>query len=175
MLPLVGRLGLRLAAMLVLLGLYRAWHWMPLRLIVRDVAAAGLAWGGWPVRATSLAGEPVLVSQDTGELFAITANCTYADLVLVLAAFLWRFGRPAAENALRLLLSAAVVLAANVARVIASVALVDAGSPRVLAHDAPDALLHVAAIAGAVVLAVLADGASRPPAPMADSRGARAP
>ena len=149
----------RLAALAVLLPLYYAFDWMALRLAVRDALAAILPLLGhpaFPVGSGPAAG--ILLSQG---FFEVTANCTYADLMLTLAPFVWRFHRSAGANAAALALLVPAVFVFNLARLVLAVELHARGLSWDRAHHLPDLGLHMTVIAVAVLLALRADHAPR--------------
>ena len=146
---------LRLTALAALLPLYYAFDWMPLRLAVRDALVAILPLLGHPaIPLTSGAWVGILLSQGS---FEVTANCTYADLTLTLAPFVWRFHRPWRANAAALALLAPGVFALNLARLALAVDLHARGLSWDRAHHLPDTGLHMAVIALAVLLALRSD------------------
>lgn len=150
-----GLLLIRLAALGALLPLYYAFEWMPLRLAVRDALAAILQLLGHPaIPLGSGLDVRILLRQ---ELFEVTANCTYADLMLMLAPLIWRPRRSLTANAAVLALLVPGVFAFNLARLVLAVELHGRGLSWDQAHHLPDAGLHVAVLAGALLLALRSD------------------
>lgn len=150
----------RLAALAVLLPLYYAFDWMPLRLAVREVLAVILPLLGHPaIPLGSGPGVGILLAQG---FFEVTANCTYADLMLTLAPFTWRFHRSPGANAAALALLVPGVFAFNLVRLVLTVDLHGRGLSWDRAHHLPDVGLHMAAIAIAVLLALRGDARATP-------------
>lgn len=150
------RLLLRLAALGILVAAYYALDWMALRLGLRRALVASLALlGHHSVPLEDASGLYIAVA-GAGR-FAVTANCTYADLVLITAPFCWRFGRPLAVNLWRLATLTAAVLSLNVARVALALHFYRRGASWFLAHDVPDLAIHYTAMIVVVLLALRRD------------------
>lgn len=146
----------RLAILAVLVLLYFVSDWTPLRLAVRDAVVPPLYLLGHSVDMLEL-GTDLLLVFGSGHGFAIEASCTYSDLALVLAPFVWRFRLRLSSNLTRIAGVFAGVFVVNTVRVILALHLFENGISWQLAHRYPDLLIHVAAIGIAVVLAVRAD------------------
>jgi len=140
----------------LVIPLYYALEWRPLRLAVSEGARGLLALLGHQAVSLERGGGLYLALTQSGA-YEISANCTYADLVLVLAPFVWRFDASLGRNLGRLAAVAAAVFSVNLARVALALHFHELGAPWRLAHAVPDVALHALAIAGAVVLAVAAD------------------
>ncbi len=141
----------RLIAILVLLGLFEAYDWMPLRVAQRDLI-------GWSVRVSGYSpisfvheGSPAV---RVGEYsFFYTAECTYLDLLLTVAPLLWVFGASHWRNIRRIAIAALIILIGNVIRTWASVYFHVRGTDWFYTHDLPDYLIWWPTV---VVLALLA-------------------
>lgn len=156
-----SHLLLRLVAMGGLLAVYYALEWRALRQGLREALVPVLGLLGHP-SAPLDAGTDLLLVVDGRHAFAIGANCTYADLVLVAAPFCWRFGRPFSVNLLRLGGLAAAVFVVNLGRVAAALALFADGVSWPLAHTVPDLSIHGVFLAVVVLAALRSDHAAAP-------------
>lgn len=147
---------LRVLGLGAALGLYYALEWRFLRSALCDALIRVLPLLGHT--AVPLARESSSILLAGGRVaVAITANCSYADLILTLAPFCWRFQRSFGANLLRLAAVAAAVLPVNVARLALAVHFTLGGVRWPLAHDAPDTILHYLVIVAAVLLALRSD------------------
>ncbi|HXU47303.1 MAG TPA: hypothetical protein VN783_17380 [Thermoanaerobaculia bacterium] len=163
------RLALRLAALALLLALYPALDWGPLRHAVRGATGRSLHLLG--DRTATDAGHLLLV--DGGPVLKITPGCTYARLIFAAAPFVWRFRRPLGRNLLRLAVLAAVVSAINLPRLVFAAHFAARGVPWLWAHDVPDLLLH-GLIFAATIAAALGDDREEAPGAASGSRAGRA-
>jgi hypothetical protein len=145
----------RLAAVAVLLAIYFSLEWVPLRRLLRSWAAFILRRLGH--RTVSLDNGSELLLVVDSDLYAVSANCTYADLFLVLAPFWWRIGSRPSRNLRRLVTLALAILVGNVARTSLAFHLTAKGIPWRLAHTVPDKLIHSAAVSSAAVAAIRRD------------------
>lgn len=145
----------RLGALGLLLSIYLAGSWFPLRVHIAQATAFALDLTGRPAVVT-VHGDSVLLTFGAARV-AITRACTYLDLTLILIVFTWRLGGPFHRNALRAAAAACAVAALNVARLAAAVAVHAGGAGWTGAHDLPDAALYHAAIAAAVLLCARRD------------------
>jgi len=142
--------GARMAASAVGYAVFRLLDWGWLQFLVRDAVAALLAGWGDGVR---LEGPDLLYLGERAH--RISADCTYAELCLVVLPFLWFAGASTLRNVGRI---AAVVLGIqllNVARVTAAIHLGAAGVGKLWAHDLPDYLFYWPVLLACVVLGVL--------------------
>lgn len=142
----------------VLISLYYALDWSALREAVRGAVAVFLGFLGHSAVSVDNGGEFYLIV-DGYRSFAITANCTYADLALVMAPFCWRLRTPLLANLARLAVIAVAVMIINIARVVLAIDLYQGGVSWSLAHLLPDIAIHSASIAAAVWLALVSDRA----------------
>ncbi len=150
------RLLLRLAVLGLLVAVYYALDWVALRLGLRHAVVAALALlGHHSVPLEDASGLDIAVA-GAGR-FAVTANCTYADLVLITAPFCWRFRRSLATNLGRLAALTAAVLSLNVVRVVLALHFFHRGATWYLAHDVPDLAIHYTAMIVLVLLALRSD------------------
>ena len=96
-------------------------------------------------------GSPALSVE--GNVHYYTAECTYLDLVLIIAPLLWVFGASLWRNTRRIAIAALVILGGNLIRTWASVYFHVRGMDRFYAHDLPDYIIWWPTV---VVLALLA-------------------
>jgi hypothetical protein len=89
--------------------------------------------------------------------YAVSANCTYLDLVLTLAPLYWRRMLRAPTNLRRLSVLALGILLGNVVRTSLALHLNARGVPWTLAHTVPDTLIRSVAVGSCVVAAVQDD------------------
>lgn len=94
-----------------------------------------------------------------GSAYRITRGCTYANLALTVAPFLWRFDRKFTANVLLIVVFAAAVLVVDAARLALAVHLHSGGASWALAHDWPNRLLRYSTVVPAVLFALIADHA----------------
>jgi hypothetical protein len=94
-----------------------------------------------------------------GSAYRITRGCTYANLALTVAPFLWRFDRKFIANVLLIAALAAAVFIVDAARLALAVHLHSGGASWALAHDWPNRLLRYSTVVPAVLFALIADHA----------------
>lgn len=165
----------RMLALVVLLTLFYAWDWMPLRVLQRDVVAWSVRVSGFATTSFVYEGSPALGVE--GKVHFYTAECTYFDLLMIVAPFLWVFGASRRSNILRIGIAALVILGGNLIRTWASVFFNVRGTDRFYAHDLPDYIIWWPTVAVAVLLALRRDFgkpfASQREQPQAASTGLR--
>lgn len=150
------RLVLRVATLGLMLLLFHASEWTGLRRLVRALILAILPLFGHTAVAFDSAAELALMV-DGGEPLAVTAPCTYLDLWLVSAPFVWRFHRTLIQNGMALMTTAAAVLLVNLVRIVAVIHLAALGYPLSVVHHGSDWALHAVWIGAWVLAAVRAD------------------
>lgn len=151
-------LVLRLMGAGVLIALYYSLDWAGLREAVRGAVAVFLGLLGHTAVSVDTGGGVYLLV-DGYRSFAITANCTYADLALVVAPFCWRLRTPLILNLTRLAVISAAIMTVNIARVVMAIDLYQRGVSWSMAHLLPDIAIHSVSIAVAVWLALRSDRA----------------
>lgn len=92
-----------------------------------------------------------------GVLFYVSPNCTYIDLVLLIAPFWWRFRQTLRINFFRLLVLFVVIMSGNLVRITTALYFYDRGASWTLAHNVPDIILHVITISFSVIMALKND------------------
>lgn len=144
-----------------LLALTGCWilFWSLDWLLLRNWLAQGLhavlpTWGHWST-VDVVDGQVRLIVD--GMLFQVGARCTYVDLALCVAPFLWRAKLATTVNLGILLLAFIAVQGINFARLIGSHVALARGTGWTLAHDVPDLLLWSLALAAAVLFALRND------------------
>lgn len=170
------RLSIRLLTLAVLLAGYECLDWGPAHRAVRSGLAVALTGLGHAVAPLLSEGRSSLLLVD-GTLYRVTRGCTYLNLALILAPFVWRFGIRWSRNVLHLGLLFGGILALDVGRLAAAVHAHQAGWSWQLAHDWPNLALRWALVVPAVVLALRCDhaptpGGSRAPSGSQGSQGA---
>lgn len=159
----------RLGAVALLVGLYYQVDWSWLARALADAVAGVLHLAGHSVALADDPGGAALVvarpARDD-QVFVVTANCTYADLVLTAAPLCWAAGLGLRRNLVRLGLLAAAVATLNLARLTWAVAAFAQGVAWRWAHQAPDLLVHTGVLA-----LVLLDLARRTRAPAGAATG----
>jgi hypothetical protein len=130
---------LRIAFLGVAVGLFYALDWTHMRTSQRDLIQHGLQVAGYAPVPFDYNGSPALTVGDRAHFF--TAECTYADLFLIVLPFLWVVGARRGSNALRLLAAGLIILGGNLVRSFASVYINVLGVSWFWAHDLPDYLL----------------------------------
>ena len=150
------RLFIRLLITVVLVIVYFGLDWTYIQVFVRDAVARLLgSLGHNTLSLDAVDGPYILVGFKNA--FSITAHCTYIDLVLILAAFCWRFNKSLAVNVSRLLLMAIVIMALNIVRIALSIHCHQAGITWFLAHNLPHWAIQFSIVVSAVVIALKAD------------------
>ena len=145
----------RLIALGVLLALYDALDWMPLRVAQRDA----VQWFLDVTRHTTLIctceGSPAIHAGE--QVYYYTAECTYLDLFLVVAPLIWVFGGSLRGNIVRIGVAAVVIVGANVLRTWASVYFNVRGVDWFYAHDLPDYIIWWPTVVGVALLTLRRD------------------
>lgn len=145
----------RLVALGLLVVLFYSQDWMFLRRLLTNAAGAALTRMGHTTTVGQDAGD-LLLTVD-GQVYGISPDCTYIDLVLIITPFWWRVGRGIRVNVLRLLVLAFAILAGNVFRVVFGMHFIAQGTSWFLAHDLPDMLIYWPSLAVAVILSIRHD------------------
>jgi len=166
----LGRLG----ALLVLVIAFYAVDWTLLRRSVRGATAAALVYLGHEV-ACEDSKEEVLLTVDNRP-FSFSPDCTYVDLILVLAPFCWSVRAGLRANVLRLLSLALIVSSVNLIRLIVALHLFAQGRSWFAVHELPDYVIYYPSIAVIVILTLVSDCRNRRRAdgPAPPSSGAHA-
>ncbi|MBE9507215.1 MAG: hypothetical protein IMY86_04130 [Chloroflexi bacterium] len=151
----IRRFLVRLVALALLLAAYFSLDWVLLRRLLRSCAAFTLRRLGHCTASVDNGSELLLVVDS--EPYAMTANCTYADLFLAVAPFCWRAELRPAGNLRRLVALALAIFFGNVVRTSLTLHLTAKGVPWALAHTVPDKLIHTAAVGGSAIVAVRGD------------------
>ena len=107
-LPVFHKLSLRLAVLALLIAVYLKVDWIYLRKALRSCIAWLLSSAGH--RTTSVGQSTDLLLAVDKKVYAVSANCTYLDLVLTLAPFYWRRAQRAPANLRRLSVLALAIL-----------------------------------------------------------------
>ncbi len=141
----------RFLVLAALLGLFDAWDWMPFRVAQRDVIGWSLRVAGYAPGTFVHDGSPAVRVGD--HVFFYTAECTYLDLLMIVATFLWVFGASRRSNILRIAIAALVILCGNLIRTWASVYFNVRGTDWFYTHDLPDYIIWWPTV---VVVALLA-------------------
>ena len=138
----------RVSALVVLLALFFASDWMPLRVLQRDVIA-------WSVRVPgynpiSFIHEESPAIRVEGKIHFYTSACTYVGLLVVVVPFVWVFGVSRRRNIMRIAIAALLILSGNLVRCWASVYLDVLGIDRIYAHDLPNVAICCITVAAVV-------------------------
>ena len=141
----------RVSALVVLLASFYAWDWMSCRVALRDVIAWSIRVSGRSPTAFVYEASPALSVE--GKVHYYTAECTYLDLLMIVAPFVWVFGATPRGNIVRVAIATSVVLGGNLVRCWAAVYLDVLGVDRFYAHDLPDYILWWPTV---VIVALLA-------------------
>jgi exosortase/archaeosortase family protein len=147
--------GYRLTALALLVGAFYMLDWMPLRTTQRDLIAWSLRMADYAPVAFTHDGSPAIRVEK--RVYFYTAECTYLDLFLIVAPFLWVFGGYLRGNILRVAVAALVILGGNLIRSWASIYYNVRGTEWFYAHDLPDHMIWWATAAFVVLLAVRRD------------------
>lgn len=145
------RLILRLLVVTVLVSIYFIIDWTVLRSVLRSTVILILGLLGLTAAPINV-GDELFLRMNSGAAFAVTANCTYMDLLLMMVPFWWRFQRSLGANAMRLLILTTILLALNIIRVALALFLFGRGLPWEVVHDVPDVALHCIGVAVSVWL-----------------------
>lgn len=150
-----ARLLFRVGAVSLLILLYYSLDWIWLRGIFGAAVASALGYLGHHPISLDAGGAPSLLLK--GQPFAITAGCTYADLLFILMPLTWRFRLALATNLLRVAFTALSVFALNLVRVVLALHAYTLGADWTMVHDVPDILIHFSSVLVALLLAVRND------------------
>jgi hypothetical protein len=146
----------RILALGILLALYESLDGGPLhRAICAATAFALDLLGHSAIPLVSEARSSVLLVD--GALYRITRGCTYANLALTLAPFVWRVELDLRANALRLSLLCSAIFLLDIARLTFGVHVQMAGWSWAAAHDLPNRVLRWSLVASSVVFALRDD------------------
>jgi hypothetical protein len=145
----------RLLAVAILVVAYYTVDWSPVQRVLTVLVASLLRALGHAVGIDWSGPDPAL--ELSGRDFAVTANCTYMDLALVLAPLCWRARRGLYRNALVVALMSMAVLLLNPLRVVFAIHLTIKGAGWTYAHTVPDLTIHGVAISLAAILAFRSD------------------
>jgi len=145
------RVTRRVLVLALLVGSFYAWDWMPLRVLLRDVIGWSLRVSGYNPISFVHEGSPAIRVAE--EVYFYTAECTYFDLLMIVAPFLWVFGASRRSNILRIAIAVLVILGGNLIRTWASVYFNVRGTDWFYTHDLPD---HIIWWPTVVVVALLA-------------------
>ncbi len=129
----------RFIALVALVGLFDAWDWMPFRVAQRDVIGWSVRVSGYNPISSVYEGSPAIRVGD--EVYFYTAECTYFDLLMIVAPFVWVFGASRRRNILRIAIVAFVILGGNLIRTWASVYFNVRGTDWFYTHDLPDYII----------------------------------
>ena len=146
---------LRVCMMGALLSLFYGLDWIPFRAAQRDLIAWSLGLQGYAPEAFTHEGSPALRVGD--HAFSFTAECTYLDLLMIVAPFLWVFGASLRRNILRIGIAALIILGGNLIRCWASVYFNVRGIDWFYTHDLPDYVIWWPTVAVVVLLALRRD------------------
>jgi exosortase/archaeosortase family protein len=145
----------RLIALLVLLGLFYGYDWMPLRVAQRDLIGCSLRVTGYAPQAFVHEGSPAV---RVGEYsFFYTAECTYLHPLLIVVPLLWVFGASRRSNLLRITIAALAILGGNLVRTWGAVYFHIRGTDWFYTHDLPNYLLWWPTAVVVLLLAVRRD------------------
>jgi exosortase/archaeosortase family protein len=150
------RLIIRLLITVVLILVYLGLDWTPIQVFVRDAVAKLLGLLGHHTLSLNPVDGPYILV-DFKNSFSITAHCTYIDLVLILAAFCWRFNTSLIVNVLRLLLMATVIMALNIVRIVLAIDCHQTGISWFFAHNVPHWAIQLSMVISAVLIALKTD------------------
>ena len=158
---LIGRLTVtrRVSVLALLVGMFYALDWMPLRVVQRDVIGWSLRVAGYAPEAFVHEGSPAFCLADV--VYFYTAECTYLDLLLIVAPFVWVFGASRRSNILRISFAALVILGGNLIRTWSSVYFNVRGTDWFYTHDLPDYIIWWPTVAIVVLLALRRDFGER--------------
>jgi len=154
--PFDQRTFVRAAGVLLGLAVYYAFDWEFFQHLWRFMFSAGLSAIGHDVHAIGI--EDLRGFAVDGRAFGLSRNCTYVDLMLVLAPLFWRPARSVAANAGRLGTMVAALALFNFLRVTFAIHMnVSEGLDWEIVHFWPDFIFHFAIIVGAALRAVWVD------------------
>lgn len=134
----------RLMIASVLTALFYGREWWLLCKLVRSVVSASISLLGCrTVQVDDIGGVFLVVN---GVLFSIDRDCTYLNLLFVLAPFCWKAKMGWRVNLLRVAALIVAVSGANVARLLVGMYLHVQGVSWFCAHDVPHAVLYFSAV-----------------------------
>jgi exosortase/archaeosortase family protein len=142
--------------MVVLIIVYFGLDWTPIQVFVRDAVTKLLNLLGHHTHSFDGVDGPYVLL-DFKNSFRVTAHCTYIDLVLILAAFCWRFNTSLPVNVSRLLLMATVIMALNIVRIALSIHWHHTGISWFFAHNVPHWIIQLSMVISAVLIALKTD------------------
>jgi len=145
----------RISALVVLLALFYSWDWMAFRVMLRDVTGWSVRVSGYDPTSFVYEGSPALGVE--GKVHYYSPECTYLDLLMIVAPFLWVFGASRWSNILRIGIVALVIQGWNLVRCWAAVYFDVLGVDRFYAHDLPDYIIWWPTVAAVVLLALRRD------------------
>ena len=154
----------RVSVLALLVGMFHAVDWMPFRAAQRDLVGWSLGMASYAPEAFTHEGSPALRVGD--HAFSFTAECTYLDLLMIVAPFLWVFGASLWRNILRIGIAALVILGGNLIRCWASVYFFVRGIDWFYTHDLPDYIMWWPTVAVVVLLALRRDFRDRCGSPL---------
>ena len=150
------RTTLRAAGLLLGLAVYYAFDWEVLQHLWRFAFSAGLATIGHHVQLIGI--EEMQGFAVDGLTYSLSRNCTYMDLVLLLAPLIWRPGRTAAFNFRQIGFLIAGLVAFNFLRVTFAIHMnVSEGIDWEIVHFWPDLVFHFTIIVGMAFRAMWVD------------------
>jgi len=145
----------RFSALVVLLVVFYSMEWMQLRIVERNMIGRLLRISGYNTIEYMYEGSPALRVNE--KLHYYGTECTYLDLVMTVAPFLWVFGAHRRVNLLRIGIVTLLILGGNLLRCWAAVWLDVLGVERLYAHDLPDYVIWWPTVVFAVVFALRGD------------------
>lgn len=145
---------------LVLYGLFISSQWTSLSILVSKQVEFGLTALGHRVNRTCSINQWGIVVD--GQAFSITRDCTYLELFVWLAPFVWRRNSKLTMNLAVILLLLVMVSAVNFLRLMFTFCVYSRGASWFAAHDLPDLLIFYPTIAIAVLLSVRRDSRVAP-------------
>jgi exosortase/archaeosortase family protein len=145
----------RIGLLGITVGLFYCMNWMWLRVMQRDVTVWSLRKTGYiPVMLNSEGSPGIRVG---AEMYYYTAQCTYLDLLMIVAPLVWVFGAPCWRNSLRIVVAAVVILVGNLIRSWASVYFNVRGADWFYTHDLPNYMIWCLTVSITVLLALRRD------------------
>jgi len=148
-------LGYRLAALGLMVMVFYAWDWLALRETLRDAVSGFIRALGCTVADSFERGTVAMRVAD--KQFVISADCTYVDLFLVLAPFVWRVRQSVQRNLLRITATVAIVSVLNFLRVGLAIYYHAQGYSWFFVHELPDYLIYYPSIAIVTLMAFRED------------------
>jgi len=145
----------RFASLGVLLAMFYAWDWMPLRVGLRDAIGWSFRVRGYNPRSFVYEGSPALSVE--GKVHFYSPECTYVDLLFMVVPFVWIFGATHRSNIQWLAIATLAIVGTNLVRCWAAVYLDVIGVSRFYAHDLPDYILWWPTVGVVVLLSLWRD------------------